>query len=189
MRSAAFSTSVYMGSTVFSSGLDSFQTFLSVPLIVVELGTTLFVWGYAVGPMLWSPLSGIPVIGRNPLYIGTLGLFFLLQLPIIFASNVQTVLIFRFITGFLGAPCLATRGASLADICSTRKRPYAIGLWGLSLWAGTVIGTSAGGWAAQYNRWRWPIWELFWTSGAVLLLISCLLPETSGANILYRRTR
>jgi MFS transporter, DHA1 family, multidrug resistance protein len=44
-----------------------------------------------------------------------------------------------------------------------------------------------GGFAAQANGWRWPIYELLWVSGASLLLLAICLPETLGETILIRR--
>ena len=69
------------------------------------------------------------------------------------------------------------------------KRAYAIGIWGISAVCGPVLGPLVGGFAAQANGWRWTIWELLWLSGFTLVFLFFLLPETSSANILYRRTR
>ena len=55
--------------------------------------------GYGLGPMLWAPMSEIPQIGRNPVYIGTLFAFVVLQLPVALAENFAMLLCFRFITG------------------------------------------------------------------------------------------
>lgn len=51
----------------------------------------------------------------------------------------------------------------------------------------TNASTSQGGFAAQANGWRWPIYELLWISGASLLLLAFFLPETLGSTILLRR--
>lgn len=40
----------------------------------------------------------------------------------------------------------------------------------------------------EAKGWRWSIWELMWLSGFTLVLLLFCLPETSSANILYRRT-
>lgn len=98
---------------------------------VALLGLALFVIGYALGPMLWAGLSETPYFGRNPVYIGTLLAFVLLQLAVIYAKNIGMLLAFRFITGFVGSPVLATGGASLADMFIPRKQVYAISVWGI----------------------------------------------------------
>lgn len=139
--------------------------------------------------MIWSPMSEIPQIGRNPIYIGTLLIFVALQPAVGYAVNIGMLLAFRFITGFIGSPVLATGGASLSDIYVPRKRAYAIAIWGLAAICGPVMGPVVGGWAAMFNGWQWTIWELAWLSGTIWIVLFFFLPETSAANIMYRRTR
>lgn len=139
--------------------------------------------------MVWSPLSEAPSIGRNPIYIATLGLFVLIQIPISTANNIETILIFRFLSGFIGSPPQAMGGATISDVYLPQQRSYAIGLWELSAWIAPTLGPLVGGLAAQASGWRWTIWELMAINGAMLLSIFCLLPETSASNILYRRAR
>lgn len=50
--------------------------------------------------------------------------FVLLQLGLCFVDNFYGICILRFLTGFMGAPCLATGGASLQDV-STLTSPFA----------------------------------------------------------------
>lgn len=71
--------------------------------------------------MIFAPASEIPQIGRGPVYIGTLALFVVLQVPTALATNFGMLLAFRFITGFVGSPSLATGGASIADMYSPAK--------------------------------------------------------------------
>jgi len=156
---------------------------------VATIGLTLFVLGYGIGPMLWSPMSEIPQIGRNPIYIGTGFAFVLLQLPVGYAVNIGMLLAFRFITGFVGSPCLATGGASLGDMYVPRKRAYAISIWGIFAVSGPVMGPLVGGFAAESKGWQWTIWELTWLSGFTVVLLFFTLPETSSANILTRKTK
>jgi multidrug resistance protein len=182
-------TSVYIGSAIFSAGIESVVKDFGVSQVAATLGLCLFVAGYGIGPMLWAPMSEIPQIGRNPIYIGTLVLFVILQVPTALATNFGMLLAFRFITGFVGSPVLATGGASLADMYRPSKRAYAISIWGVAAVCGPVMGPLVGGFAAEAEGWTWTIWELMWFSGASLVFLFFLLPETSSSNILYRRAR
>ena len=134
-------------------------------------------------------MSEIPQIGRNPVYIGTLLVFVVLQLAVIYAKNFGMLLAFRFLTGFFGSPVLATGGASLADMYRPTKRAYAIAIWGVSAVCGPVLGPLIGGFAAEAKGWTWTIWILMWLSGFSLVFFIFLLPETSSSNILFRRAR
>lgn len=160
-----------------------------VAQVPATLGLCLFVAGYGLGPMIWSPMSEIPQIGRNPVYIGTLVVFVFFQFGVIYAKNFGMLLAFRFLTGFFGSPVLATGGATLSDMYKPSKRAYAIGIWGIAAICGPVLGPLIGGFAVQHKTWQWSIWELIWLSGFSLLVLIIFLPETSSANILYRRSR
>lgn len=181
--------SVYIGSAIYTAGIVDVSEVFGVSRVAATLGLTLFVLGYGVGPMLWSPMSEVPQIGRGPIYIGTLALFVVLQVPTALATNFGMLLAFRFITGFVGSPSLATGGASIVDIYTPAKRTYGMAVWGVGAVCGPVLGPLVGGFAVEARGWSWTIWELMWLSGFTLVLLTFLMPETSSANILYRRTR
>lgn len=82
--------------------------------------------------MILAPLSEIPSIGRNRVYISTLTLFVIFQVPTALATNFAMLLVFRLITGFLGSPALATGGASIGDMYRPQQRALAIGIWGIA---------------------------------------------------------
>ncbi|KAI9148199.1 Caffeine resistance protein [Paramyrothecium foliicola] len=181
--------SVYIGSAIYTAGLMDVTMVFGVSTVAATLGLTLFVAGYGLGPMIWSPLSEIPQIGRSPVYIFTLALFVVLQVPTALATNFGMLLAFRFITGFVGSPALATGGASIGDMYRPAKRTYGLAVWGVGAISGPALGPLVGGFAAEKKGWTWTIWELMWLSGFTLVLLIFFLPETSSANILYRRSR
>lgn len=140
--------SVYIGSAIFSAGIQNVMTVFGVSQVAATLGLTLFVAGYAVGPMVWEPLSEIPQVGRNPFYILT---------P---AVNFGMLLVFRFLTGFIGSPALATGGASIGDMYTPSKRTYGLAVWGIGAVCGPALGPLVGGFAVQAKGWNWAILEL-----------------------------
>lgn len=145
--------------------------------------------GYGLGPMFLAPYQEMAMFGRNTVYIGTLFIFVLLQIPIFTAGNVQTIMAFRFLTGFFGSPALATGGASMGDIFPLKHLAYVMGIWAIGAIAGPVTGPVIGGFAAQANGWKWPIYELTWLSSFAFIFLFFLLPETYGPTILYRRAQ
>ena len=106
--------SVYIGSAIYTAGTEDIVKVFGVSEVKATLGLTLFVAGYGLGPMIWAPMSEIPQIGRNPIYIGTLAVFVIFQVPTALAVNFAMLLCFRFLTGFIGSPVLATGGASIS---------------------------------------------------------------------------
>jgi len=189
--------SVYIGSAIYTPGLMDVTQVFGVGQVPATLGLTLYVAGYGLGPVIWSPMSEVPQIGRLWVYIGTLFIFVLFQLPTVYAKNFGMLLAFRFLTGFFGSPALATGGATIADMYRPQKQAYGLAIWGIGAVCGPVLGPLVGGFAVQANMttgkplhgWQWTIWELMWLSSFCLIFLFFALPETSSPNILYRRTK
>ena len=132
-------------------------------------------------------MSEMPYIGRMPIYLFTLFLYIVLQVPTALATSFGMLLAFRFITGFVGSPVLATGGATVADIYTPKKQAYGITIWGAFAVSAPAMGPIVGGFAAHAKGWRWTIWELTWLGGFTFILLFFFFPETSSSNILYRR--
>ena len=174
--------SIYIGSSLYSPGIISVVEDFHVSPVAATLGLTLFVIGYGVGPMFLSPLSEIPHFGRTTVYILSLALFVVLQVPTALAKNLGALLPLRFLAGFAGSPALATGGASLSDMWAPETQAVAIGLWGVAAVSGPVLGPLLGGFASQSEGWTWTIWILLWMSGGSLVFLTFFLPETSVAT-------
>lgn len=145
--------------------------------------------GYGTGPMLWSPLSEMPSLGRTHIFFWTLFAFILFQLPVGFAPNIAVFLVFRFVTGFCGSPCLSTGGGTINDIYPPTQVPYFLVIWQSSGVLGPVFGPVIGGYLAPAMGWRWTIWIFTFLCIAVLLTMFFFLPETSASTILYKRAK
>ncbi|KAH8925288.1 MFS general substrate transporter [Atractiella rhizophila] len=181
--------SLYIGSAIYSSSIPGVMEYFHVSQTKATLGLSLFVLGYGLGPMILSPLSEIPAIGRNPIYMATLFLFVILQIPAATTSNYNTLMATRFFAGFIGSPVFATAGASFADVWAPIKLPYVYGLWSVAAEMSLVLGPVISGFAAMNSGWRWPLYELLILSGFTLLVLSFTLPETSASTILLKRAQ
>ncbi|KAJ7286873.1 major facilitator superfamily domain-containing protein [Mycena rebaudengoi] len=181
--------SIYIGSAIYTSSIPGLMSEFNVSLTTATLGLTLYVLAYGIGPMFLSPLQELPAFGRNPVYMATLFLFVIFQIPIVTASNMNTVLAMRFMTGFFGSPALATGGASMGDIFPAHQFAYVLGIWALGAVAGPITGPVIGGFAAQAKGWRWPMMELLWITSFAVVFLSLFLPETYGPTILLKRAQ
>lgn len=74
-----------------------------------------------LGPLLFSPLSEIYFIGRNPVYFGTFILFAAFTALTAIVENFTGFIILRFLQAFFGSPCLATGAASLGDMVRSSR--------------------------------------------------------------------
>ena len=98
-------------------------------------------------------------------------------------------MILRFLLGFMCSPCLATAGASFADVWQPAQFPFAVALWAAVASIGPTLGPLISSFAVERLGWQFSSWELLIISGPVYLLIILFLPETSGPTILYYRAK
>lgn len=185
----AYTTSVYMGSAIYSPSIEGVMLKFGVSIGSASLGLSMYVLAYGIGPLLFSPLSEIPVIGRNPPYIISYAIFVIVLIPTALADSFPTLIALRFLQGFFGSPCLATGGATLQDMYSIIKLPYVLSLWAFAATCGPALGPIVSGFSVAAENWRWSLWEMLWLNGPVFLLLFFFLPETSSANILLRRAQ
>jgi len=178
-----------MGSAIYSpSSLGVSQRF-NVSLDAASLGLSMYVLAYGIGPLLFSPMSEIPIIGRNLPYITTYAIFVILCVPTSLVDNFAGLIVLRFLQGFFGSPCLATGGATLQDMYSIIKLPYVMSLWAFAATCGPSLGPIISGFSVQAENWRWSLWEMLWLNGPIWILMFVFLPETSAANVLLRRAQ
>ena len=109
-------TCVYMASALYTPGIEQMMEELHVSQTVALLPLTFFVIGYGIGPMIFSPMSENAIFGRTFIYISTLFIFFILQIPTALVHDIASITVLRFLSGFFASPCLATGGASMGDI-------------------------------------------------------------------------
>ncbi|TFB00124.1 Caffeine resistance protein 5 [Trichoderma ghanense] len=184
-----YTLAVYIGSAIITPSQPFIEAKFGVGPEVASLGLSLYVLGYGIGPLLFSPLSEIPLIGRNPPYIVTFGIFVAISAGTATVNNFPALIVLRFLQGFFGSPCLATGGASLGDIYNLVKLPYALTGWAAFATAGPAIGPILSGFSVPATNWHWSLWEILWLASPVFVFMFFFLPETSTPNILLRRAR
>lgn len=81
---------------------------------ITTLALSLYVLGFAVGPVLLAPLS--EYFGRQPVYVVSWFVLFIFQLPVALAPNIGTILVCRFIGGFAGGAPLTNTGGTVSDL-------------------------------------------------------------------------
>ncbi|KAL2075842.1 hypothetical protein VTL71DRAFT_785 [Oculimacula yallundae] len=178
---------IYIGSSAYAPAIPFVIKQFRVSEAVAALGLALYVIGYGLGPLLFSPLSEVPAIGRNPLYVGTFLMFLLLSIPTTLTNNLPAFMVARFLSAFFGSPPLATGPASFTDMLSLSKLPYVLASWSATATMAPALGPITVGYALEHKNWHWSMLEIVWLAYAIFVLLFFLLPETSAPNILYRR--
>lgn len=85
-------------------------------------------------------MSELPILGRNIPYIVSYALFVILCVPTALSKSYGGLITLRFLTGFMGSPCLATGGASMGDIYGLLKLPYALTAWVAAAFCAPALG-------------------------------------------------
>lgn len=142
------------GSSIFSAATSSVATHFHVSTEVGILGISLYVLGFATGPIVWAPFSEL--YGRRPpLLISSFG-FSIFSVAVAVGKDLQTVLICRFFSGFMGACPLTCVGAVFADMFDNRTRGIAITVFSIAVFSGPLLAPFIGGFIDQsYLGWRW----------------------------------
>ncbi|KAI0456731.1 cycloheximide resistance protein [Xylaria acuta] len=179
---------VYLGSAIITPAQTIFMQLYGVSAQVSSLPLSLYILGYGLGPLFFSPLSEVPKVGRNAPYMISFALFILITVGTSRVDNFPGLVVLRFIQGFLGGPVLATGGASVQDMLGFHKVPYGLTVWLCAAYGGPSLGPVLSAFAVT-DTWRWTMYELLILSGLTFILLFFFLPETNPETILLKRAQ
>ncbi|KAM0265575.1 hypothetical protein ACHAQJ_000006 [Trichoderma viride] len=182
-------------------GLISFQAFISplassimapgLPEIaekyniksdtVLALTLTIYLLAWALGPLVFAPLSEI--YGRRWVMNISSVIFTAFSIACIFATSTGELIAFRFLAGIGASTPISIAGAVIADLFILQERAPASAIYGLGLLIGPPTGPIMGGYLTQTVGVRYGF-VLTAALGATALVLSMLfLPETDHALI------
>jgi len=178
---------VSFASSAYSGGAKEVIREFGCSQEVFTLGISLFVLGFAIGPLLWAPLSEI--FGRQALFIGTYAGFTAFSAGAAGSQNIQTLIILRFFAGAVGSSPLTNAGGVIADMFPARQRGLAMSLFAAAPFMGPVLGPIVGGFVGQTVGWRWVEGVIAIFTGVLWIFGSFLIPETYAPTILRTRAK
>ena len=170
-----------------SSGATAIGSEFHASTEVVTLDLSLYVLGFALGPLLLAPLSEF--YGRNPVYIGSWGLLVIFQIPLAVAPNIATVIVCRFLQGFFGSAPLTNTGGTVSDLWARNESGSAMAVYGVSSTFGPPLALVVSGYIAMNKGWRWLFWVYLIVFGVMWILMILTLPETRHTIILQKKTQ
>lgn len=109
--------------------------------VAESLATAIFLVGFGFGALLLSPLSEL--VGRFPVYLGSLSVFGCWILGAALAPNFGAQLAFRFLAGFSASTPLTVAGGSVGDLWSPLEKTFAFPLFALPAFGGPIFGKSS----------------------------------------------
>ncbi|KAI5917206.1 major facilitator superfamily transporter [Camillea tinctor] len=172
-------------STAYSGGVSYVIAEFKIDSIIAILGISLFVTGFALGPLMWAPLS--EMYGRQLMFFISYMALTAFNAGAAGAPNIQTLIVLRFFAGTFGSSPLTNSGGVIADMFSARERGLATAIFATAPFLGPSIGPIAGGFLGQAGGWRWIEGLMAAFTGLLWITCSLLIPETYAPILLRKR--
>ncbi|POR33647.1 Putative transporter [Tolypocladium paradoxum] len=138
---------------------------------------SIFVAAYALGPLLWGPLSEL--YGRVVVIQSSNAIFLLFNLGCGLARTEGQMIALRFMAGI--------GGGLLSDLFAAEQRGKAMSVYSLMPMLGPDVGPMAGGWIAERTSWRWVFYSTTVACGVIQAVGLFFLQETYAPVLLHRR--
>nr|POE86557.1 polyamine transporter 3 [Quercus suber] len=176
-----------MGSSLPSGSAEQTRQYFHVQgdekLVLLN---SIYLVGYVLGPLIFSPLS--ESFGRKVVLVGTFTVFTLFMLGCALAPTYAGLIVFRLLVGIGASTPISVVGGLYADIYSDpQARGMAITVFMVATTWGPIAGPVASGYLAVYS-WRWTYWFGLIFAGASWPFL-LFMPETYAPTILRRRAK
>ena len=178
---------VSFASTTFSGAIPQVEEAFGICTEVATLTVSLFVLGFAIGPMSWAPLSEL--YGRQYIYFLTFALVTIFEAGSTASQNTQTLLVLRLLAGATGASAIVNSAGVVSDCFAPRERGLAVTVWSSAPFLGPTLGPIAGGFLGQYGGWRWVDGMSTIFCGVCWIVGVVVVPETYAPTLLIRRAK
>lgn len=176
-------------SSSYSAGTRQVAAQFEVSTQVATLGTTLFLLGFGLGPLLWAPLS--EVYGRRPAVLIPMFVALCFSFGTAVAKDLQTVMITRFFGAFFASAPVTNTGGVLGDLFSPQYRGIAMAGYALAVVGGPTVGpiVSAAVVQVSYLGWRWTEYLTGILQAVVLVNAIIFIDESYPQTLLVRKAR
>ncbi|KAF2120723.1 major facilitator superfamily domain-containing protein [Lophiotrema nucula] len=176
-----------LASSIFAPGISFLNAdFHNTSQILGAFSVSVFVLGFAIGPLFLSPLSEI--YGRRIVLNLSNIVFCAFNLGCALAPNLTGLIIMRCIAGIGGSACLTIGSGVISDMFLPQQRGTAMAMYSLGILFGPVLGPIIGGFIAQRAGWRWDFWVVFIVGTLVTTGIFIFLRETNPVVLIGWKT-
>ncbi|UZJ53743.1 hypothetical protein CBS101457_003063 [Exobasidium rhododendri] len=176
-----------LGSSIISPANAVIAAQFHVSSEIMILSVSLYLLGFAFGPMLWAPVSEI--WGRRWSILPPMCILALFSIGTAVSRNAATVLVTRFFAGLFASAPVSNVSAALGDLYIPYQRGTAIAFYALCVVGGPLMGPIIGSALTVKVSWRWTMYLLaIWTFATVALTFF-LLPEVYAPVLLKRKAQ
>ncbi|KAM5367738.1 hypothetical protein ACJA88_011354 [Fusarium oxysporum] len=172
-----------LGSSMFAPGVpDIMREFETSNRNIATFVVSVYVLGFAFGPLLAAPLSEI--YGRAIVFNIANVLFLIMTVATALSQNMPMLIAFRFLMGFTGSTPVTNGSGTISDIFPVQERGKAMAVWAMGPLLGPCIGPLAGGYMVEAIGWRWVFWLIAILTGFIAALCYFAAPETYAPTLL-----
>ena len=129
---------VTFASSAYASGIEGVKRDFDVSGEVATLGLSLFVLGFALGPLIWAPLSEL--YGRKSIYVISFMACTAFSVAATCSPNIQSLLVLRFFASAFGSSSMTNTGGVIADMFTKEQPGIATGLFVTAPFLGPALG-------------------------------------------------
>lgn len=166
-----------LASSIIAPANKTIAEYIGVSEELVVLNVSLYVIGFAFGPLIWGPAS--EVWGRRWSMLPAAMCLVCFSIGTAVSKNAQSVFLTRFFSGFFGSAAVSNVNAALGDIWSREARGTAVCLYGLCVVGGPTLGPTIGA-AILVNPnmgWRWTEYVTAMLNFAIVAVAYFFMPE------------
>jgi multidrug resistance protein len=135
--------------------------------------------------MVFAPLS--EMVGRKPVYVATLLVAVIFEIPCAVAPNIGTLIVCRALDGLAFSAPMTLVGGTLADLWKNEERGVPMAAFSAAPFLGPTVGPLVGGFLFDAAGWRWLYWIQLILSGIAWCMITFTVPETYTPTLLKAR--
>lgn len=176
-------------SSSYSAGTKQIAEEFHVGTQVAVLGTSLFLVGFGVGPLLWAPLSEI--YGRRLAVLVPMFVAICFSFATATAANLQTIMITRFFGAFFASAPVTNTGGVLGDLFSPAQRGIAMAGYAMAVVGGPTLGpiVSAAVVAQSWLGWRWTEYLTGILQSFIVLMAVIFIDESYPPKLLLYKAQ
>ncbi|CCC13860.1 hypothetical protein SMACR_07497 [Sordaria macrospora] len=176
-------------SSSYSAGTALVSKEFHVGHQVAVLGTSIFLVGFGIGPLLWAPLS--EVFGRRVAVFVPMFFAICFSFGSATAKDYQTLMITRFFGAFFASAPVTNTGGVLGDLFSPAERGIAMAGYAMAVVGGPAIGpvVSAAVAIQPSLGWRWTLYLTGILQAFVLVLGMIFIDESYPPRLLVNKAQ
>ncbi|KAL4977027.1 major facilitator superfamily domain-containing protein [Aspergillus desertorum] len=180
---------VSMTSSIFSTVVPAVSSKYEISRAVGNLGVSLYVLGFATGPLIWAPFSELK--GRRLPFVLSMFGFTVFSFATAASKDLQSVFICRFFAGFFGASPFTLAGAICSDMLSAQAFTNSMVGFGITVFSGPLLAPTIGGFIVmdEHLGWRWTHYLAGILGVASFVSVLFFLGESYSPVILVSKAR